>query len=216
LNVWNRHRRRRLGHRFTSRSRKTAATPNLPSALPTCLENRLHLWPLENFKGHLRCSYFGSRGAWPCAPTPCAPCRKESKGALNHHPDQRDHLQPHNLARYFDGSSCASTAVGQCPASCFFFKAHSPDFSPASAVLSGHWCFQAPKGRTTSAQASGLGFRDQVIRQALQGRAKTCRNFFPDSRFIPSGGAEQWLRRSPFQGSAGKQSVNPGRWPGLG
>ena len=52
-----------------------------------------------------------------------APCRKQGKGALNHHPDQRDHLQPHN--QYFAGSSCASRGVGQCPASCFFFKAYS-------------------------------------------------------------------------------------------
>ena len=50
---------------------------------------------------------------------------KESKGALHHHPDQRDHLQPHNLARYFAGSSCAFRGVRQCPAPCFFFKAHS-------------------------------------------------------------------------------------------
>src|SRR5208283_784506 len=56
---------------------------------------------------------------------PRAPCRKESQGALHHHPDQRDHLQPHNLARYFAGSSCASRGVGQCPAPYFFFQAHS-------------------------------------------------------------------------------------------
>ena len=55
---------------------------------------------------------------------PRAPCRKESKGALHHHPDQRDHLQPHNLARYFAGSPRASRGVDQCPASGFFSVAH--------------------------------------------------------------------------------------------
>jgi len=95
------------------------------------------------------------------------------------------------------------------------FRCANLDFSPASAALSGRWCFRAPKGRPITAQANGLGFQDQVIHQALKGRAKTCSNFFPDSRFIPIGGAEQGFRRSPLQGSAGKQPVNPGRWPGL-
>jgi len=66
----------------------------------------------------------------------------------------------------------------------------SPDFSPATAVLSGRWCFEAPKGCPNLAQANGLGFQYQAIRQALKGRARTYSNFCPDSRFIPIGGAE--------------------------
>jgi hypothetical protein len=53
--------------------------------------------------------------------------------------------------------------------------------------------FQAPKGCPITAQANGLGLKDQVSCQALKGRANTCHNFFPDFRFIPSGGTEPWF-----------------------
>jgi hypothetical protein len=77
-------------------------------------------------------------------------------------------------------------------------------------------CFQAPTGRTNLAQANALGTPDRHRGQALKGRANPYRNLFPDSRFIiPTGRADRWIRRSPFQGSAAKNSVNPGRCPGL-
>jgi hypothetical protein len=37
---------------------------------------------------------------------------------------------------------------------------------------------------------------------------------FPTAASSPSVGRNGGFRRSPLQGSAGKQSVNPGRWPG--
>jgi len=62
---------------------------------------------------------------------------------------------------------------------------HSPNFSPAR----GQQCWKAPKGRDITAQANGLGFKDQVIRQALKGRPNTRRNAFSDNRFTPGAGA---------------------------
>ena len=42
---------------------------------------------------------------------------------------------------------------------------------------------QAPKGRPITAQANGLGFRDQAIHQALKGHANTYRDLslIPDT-----------------------------------
>src|ERR1019366_8163877 len=55
----------------------------------------------------------------------CAPWRKKSKGALHHHPDQREHLQAHDLSSHLRRGAAAGTALKQCSISHFFLTAHS-------------------------------------------------------------------------------------------
>ena len=56
---------------------------------------------------------------------------------------------------------------------------------------------QAPKGRTNRAQANGLGFADQAVRQALKGRPKPLHSFIPDA--YPSQGLNRRFVDRPFR-----------------
>ena len=85
------------------------------------------------------------------------------------------------------------------PAEVILLRGTSPNFSPTSGPQPAAGCFEAPKGRASLAQANGLGVKDHAMRQALKGRTSTCRNYFPDSRFIPTDKLNTGFVERPFR-----------------